>query len=144
MPRSRPLSSKALRIGPLFPLIKPILPDLVSITSNISSDDQPTVVAKLFCKTGEAATKTLKQTNALITMAKLVRVTGTTGSTPSRENADHELLVKLLNSLKTSCVDRDVNVEMKIPCIVGDLLVLSQMRNETEEGKMKTAEYDKK
>lgn len=130
--------------SPIFPVIKPILPELLSVTCAVSSEDKPTVVSRLYCTGNEAASKSLKQTNAIISMAKLIRVTGTTGSTPQKEDAEHASLVKLLNSLKIKCVDEEVVIELPSPATVGDLLVMSQMREGMEREKIKTVESKKK
>jgi hypothetical protein len=127
-------------------MIKPILPELLSVSSAVSTSDQPTVVSRLFCTNGEAASKGLKQTNALFAMAKLIRVSGTTGSTPAKEDAEHAQLVKLLNSWKTTCEDDEVVIELQSPAKLGDLLAqpLSQLKEGMGQDKIKTVEFNKK
>lgn len=52
---------------------------------------------------------------------KVLRASGTTNSTPAKEEANHLQLVTLLNSLRTSQEKEEVVVSLSSPVTVGEL-----------------------
>lgn len=107
--------------NPMMPIIAPMLRHLDSLRTSVSISDRPVVTTRLICSTPEAASSSHKQVIALISLMKVLRASGTTNSTPAKEEANHLQLVTLLNSLRTSQEKEEVVVSLSSPVTVGEL-----------------------
>jgi beta-lactamase regulating signal transducer with metallopeptidase domain len=107
---------------PLMPMFAPVRSHLQSLYSSVSCEDRPVVTTQIYCTSEENAATSHKQIETIINTLKILRVTGTTNSTPQKEDEQHQQLVSLLNSIKTLRVDDMVVLSLQSPVKLGDLL----------------------
>ena len=119
---------------PLMPVVAPMLPHLVSSHTSVSTADRPVIATRLYCTNHEAASTSYKQVEVLVNMMKVLRVSGTTNSTPAKEEANHQQLVTLLNSLCSSRENDEVIVSLQSPASLGELFAkqLASINGEQE------------
>jgi beta-lactamase regulating signal transducer with metallopeptidase domain len=119
---------------PLMPMVAPMLPHLVSSHTSVSTADRPVIATRLYCTNHETASTSYKQVEVLINMMKVLRVSGTTNSTPAKEDANHQQLVTLLNSLCSSRENDEVIVSLQSPASLGELFAkqLASINGEQE------------
>jgi len=83
------------------PMFKPIYQHDGSMICTLTKSDQLSFQLRLSCADAEATGKKKKQLDALCTLLKFVQVSGTTNANAEKEAADHQLMVDLMNNLKS-------------------------------------------
>lgn len=108
------------------PMFKPVYEHEGSLIATVLKEDELHFQLKLGCIDAKAAEKIKKQFDALCTLLKVIQVSGTTNANPEKEATDNQLLVDLMNHLKSSQVGSIVQFNTHCTLKLGDA-VGSQM-----------------
>lgn len=85
----------------LNPMFKPVYEHEGSMICTVLQEDHLAFQLRLGCSDADAATQKKKQLDALCKLLKVVQVSGTTNANAEKEAADHQLVVDLMNNLKS-------------------------------------------
>ncbi|HQR07916.1 MAG TPA: M56 family metallopeptidase [Gemmatales bacterium] len=83
------------------PMFKSVYQHEGSMIGTVLKGDNLSFQLRLGCGDAEAATQKKKQLDALCALLKIVQVSGTTNTNTEKEAADHQLVVDLMNNLKS-------------------------------------------